>query len=169
VAYRDDLAALEARHAALSADVEARERERDHAALLIAEARARADDEARLREAIAGGLTRRRRSGAIIAAAIASVALVIGVTVAALHHSRASHMERALDTFSVYVDEVCACSDAACSTRVVDELTAWATNENVKDFDKQVPDEADMKRAAALSQRFTACMQRLQAPLDGAN
>lgn len=61
MAYRGDVEALEARVAALSADLAQRVRERDEAAQLLAEARARAHAEAYLADLDAGGPARRRR------------------------------------------------------------------------------------------------------------
>src|SRR5689334_7425133 len=77
--YRDELAALEARYAALEAEVADRERARDEAARMLAEAKARARNEEIVADVLSGGPERRRRRNlTIVAAVVGVVAIAFG-------------------------------------------------------------------------------------------
>lgn len=101
MAYRDDAQALEARLAALTADVAARERERDEAARTLDEARARAHADAYLADLDAGGPARRRRKRIRIAALIAGLAIIVGGLFAYHFRARPDHrFEDAMHKFA---------------------------------------------------------------------
>ncbi|MBV8756539.1 MAG: hypothetical protein JO257_04670 [Deltaproteobacteria bacterium] len=159
MAYRDDVAALEARVAALSADLAVRERERDEAARLLAEARVRADADAYLADLASGGPARRRRKRLRIAALAAGLVMIVGGLFAyrARHHD--DRFEREMRTFERFTDEMCACKDNACAQHVSDDMTKWAQQVE-KDWQPMPKfDEAQMKRANDMGMRMARCMQ----------
>ena len=160
MAYRDDVLALEARLAALTADVAERERERDEAARMLHEARARAHADAYLADLAAGGPARRRRKRVRIAAMIAGLVMIVGGLFA--YHLRAQRDHRfddAMQTFAALTDEMCECRDNACATRVTDEMTRWGTT-LAKDWPQPKLDATQMKRANDMAMHLAKCMQQ---------
>lgn len=167
MAYRDDVAALEARVAALSADLAVRQRERDEAARLLAEARARAESDAYLADLASGGPARRRRKRARIAAAIAGVTMIVGGVLAyRVTHPKRDRFEEAMRTFQKFSDEMCACKDQTCAQQVSDQMTKWGTEE-AKNWEPppKMTDE-QMKRATAVGEQMAKCMTRAMSPAD---
>ena len=161
MAYRDDVAALEARVAALSADLAVRQRERDDAARLLAEARARADADAYLADLASGGPARRRRKRARIAAAIAGVTMILGGVLAyRLTHPPRDRFDEAMRTFQGFSDEMCACKDSACAQQVSDQMSKWAAEESKHWEPPPKMSEAQMKRATEVGEHMAQCMQR---------
>ena len=159
MAYRDDVSALEARLAALSADVAVRVRERDEAARMLDEARARANAEAYLADLDAGGPGRRRRKRARIAMMIAGLAMIAGGLFAYhLRPQRDHRFEDAMEKFAQFTDDMCQCRDNACATRVGDDMTRWGTAMS-KEWPQPKLDEAQTKRANDMAMRFATCWQ----------
>jgi hypothetical protein len=169
MAYRDDVQALQARVDALSADLATRVRERDEAARMLAEARARADAEAFLADLASGGPARRRRKRLRIAAIAAGFAMIVGGLLAYRAWPRHEHrLEAAMRTFERFTTEMCQCKDTACATHVSDDMTRWAT---AMQKDWQPPpklDDAQIKRATELGQRMADCMTKAMTAGDAA-
>jgi hypothetical protein len=159
MAYRGDVEALEARVAALSADLAHRVRERDEAAQLLAEARARANAEAYIADLDAGGPARRRRKRLRIAAMAAGIAMIVGGVVAYCARPHPDRFEEAMRTFDRFADEMCQCKDAACVTHISDDMTRWGTQMS-KEMPQPKLGDAQMKRAMAIGERMGQCMQK---------
>jgi hypothetical protein len=160
--YRNDLDALEARHAALAAEVADRTRARDEAARMLVEARARQRDEQIAADYAAGGLERRRRRAALVA--FGALGLALGVIGFATAHGRRSDRDvmlaGAMAQFEAFADSACACKDSACVERLNDKVSAWA-NDLAKRFpntDKLDPKWA--KQAQAIAERMATCMTK---------
>lgn len=163
MAYRDDVEALEARFAALSADLAARERERDEVARLLEEARGRAHAEAYIADLESGGPVRRRRKRVRIAAMTAGLAMLVGGLLAYRGQRTDHRFDEAIRGFERFTGEMCQCKDSACAIRVSDDLTRWGTAIQ-KDWEPAPKlDEAQMKRATALGTRLADCMTRAMA------
>lgn len=159
MAYRDDVSALEARLAALSADVAVRVRERDEAARMLDEARARANAEAYLADLDAGGPARRRRKRIRIAAMIAGLAMIVGGLFAVhLRPQRDHRFDDAMHTFERLTNDMCQCRDNACAMRVSDDMTRWGT-QLAKEWPQPKLDETQTKRANDMAMRLATCMQ----------
>src|SRR5688572_4631261 len=158
--YRDDVEALEARHAALEAEVAERARARDEAARLLAEARAHREAERQLADLASGGPTRRRRRRILIAAVVGALALV-GVGVAyRLARSERDHFEQAIAQFSRFADQMCSCSNDACTRQVSDAMAKWGS-EMAKDREAQAEiDDAQKERALAIARKMGECMAK---------
>jgi hypothetical protein len=161
MAYRGDLEALEARVAALSADLAERERERDEAARMLEEARARASAEAFIADLESGGPARRRRKRLQIAAMIAGLVMIVGGLVA--YRVRSHHddrFEQAMQRFEQFTGEMCQCKDSACVTHVSDDMTRWSTAMQ-KDWQPTPKlDDAQIKRATAVGERMVSCWSK---------
>ena len=166
MAYRNDLDALEARHKALEAEVAERTRERDEAARMLDEARAREQARYIADDYAAGGPARRRRQMfAIAGGVVASIAVIIGIAHFASRPSRAERrMQETYVQFERFTNQICACTTTACSDAVMKDMTAWS-NTLAKEYrdDDPKPDEEMMKRFSVLAQRFTDCAQKLHA------
>lgn len=164
MAYRDDVSALEARLAALSAELTVRVRERDEAARLLDEARARANAEAYLADLAAGGPARRRKRRIRIAAMVAGLAMIIGGLFA--YHLR-PHRDRRFDDamakFEQFTNDMCQCRDNACAQHVADDMTKWGTA-LAKQWPQPKLDETQTKRANDMAMRMAKCMQHAMAP-----
>lgn len=158
MAYRDDVQALEARHAALSADLVARVRERDEVARLLADARVHADAEAYIADLESGGPARRRRKRLQLAALTTGIALAFGAVIAMRAKPEDHRAEDSLRAFDKFTDEMCACKDAACANHVSEDMTRWA--DSMQADWKPAPkfDDAQMKRATDLAKRMGDCM-----------
>jgi hypothetical protein len=161
MAYRDDVAALEARVAALSADLDLRVRERDEAARLLDEARARASAAAYIADLESGGPARRRRKRIRIAAMVAGIAMIVGGLLA--YRLRAHHdhrFEDAIQKFEQFTGEMCQCRDSACAQHVADDMTKWSMS-MAKEWQPEPKLTSDqMKRATDLGQRMAECMTK---------
>ena len=158
MAYRDDVQALEARVAALSADLAVRVRERDEVARLLDDARARAHAEAYIADLDSGGPARRRRKRLRIAALTAGLAMIIGGLLAYRARSHEDRFEAAMQTFERFTGDMCQCKDAACAKHVSDDMTTWAM---AMEKEWQPPprlDEAQTKRATEIGTRMADCM-----------
>jgi len=161
MAYRGDVEALEARVAALSADLAHRVRERDETAQMLAEARARANAEAYVADLDAGGPARRRRKRLRIAAMAAGIAMIVGGLLAYRARSHPDRFEEAMRTFDRFADEVCRCKDSACVTQVSNDMNRWGTQMAKEWGPDPKLDAGQMKRAMAIGERMGQCMSRV--------
>lgn len=160
MAYRDDVSALEARLAALTAGVVAAERERDEAARMLDEARARAHADAYLADLAAGGPARRRKRRIRIAAMVAGLAMIVaGLFAYHLRPRRDHRFDDAMAKFEQFTNEMCQCRDNACAQHVSDDMTRWATTLS-KEWPQPKLDPAQTKRATDMGMRMATCMQQ---------
>src|SRR5215470_814347 len=159
--YRDDVEALEARHRALEADLAERTRERDDVARLLAEAKERAAYESRMLAEALAGATRRKRQRTLSAGAIAAAAVIVGAAEYRATHRGADRTAELVARYAMFADEICRCSDIACTTRTTDKMTAWAAEMAREDALPAKIDEASMKRMTELAEQFTRCMTTL--------
>ena len=159
-AYRDDLAALEARRAALDAEIADRTRERDEAAQMLAEARRTADAQAWLDGAAERDRRFRNRVG-IGVTALMTIIVAIGV---GLYATRGPDpVEKAMHQYESWSDTVCACKDKACSDAVMQDLTKWST-ELARQWENPPRLSGDqMAHASEIGKRMTDCLARLNA------
>lgn len=156
MAYRDDVAALEARLAALTIDAAVRVRERDEVARLLAEARARTD-------AVPQSRSRRDRTGFPTAFVIAGLAAAIGVAAGSLSESKPSpDTGVALAHLEQLANEMCGCVTRSCAERVDDEVAQWSSG--IAATWRAHLDTADSERAADLDSRLTTCRNLTQSP-----
>jgi hypothetical protein len=166
MAYRDDISALEARVEALSAEVADRERERDEAARILFEARAREYEQRVAADIAAGGPQRRmRRRLQIIVSTIAVVLAIAGIVMFASHRSaKRDRVEQALRQFDQFADQACACKDMACVQHVADTMTEWS-RAHLEDFepaDKLDKDQLD--RGTKIAARLGECITHAMGP-----
>jgi hypothetical protein len=161
--YRSDLEALEARHAALEAEVTDRVRQRDEAARMLHEARARQRDADLAADYAAGGPDRRRRrTFTLICAGLAVVVGFIAMgRVSSRTNGRDAFYRRVMVQFEKFADEACECKDSACVTAMTERMTKWGS-EITREMEPDQPklDEAMMQKAQALSARMAACMTK---------
>lgn len=157
MAYRGDVEALEARVAALSADLAHRVLERDEAAQMLAEARARANADAYLADLDAGGPARRRRKRLRIASMAAGIAMIVGGVVAYRARSHPDRFAEAMQTFDRFADQMCQCKDNACVTHVSDDMNAWGMKMAKEWGPEPKLDAVQMKRATAIGERMGTC------------
>ncbi len=165
MAYRSDVDALEARVKHLSAELAERERERDEAARMLAEARAKEQADQLAADYAAGGPQRRRRRRLTIAAAAAAT-LIAGLFAWRIAHRRHDSTERVLRRLDQFADQMCACPDAACMQHVSEAMASWAIAMEREGVPEHL-DDATMKRAEAIAERVTKCTQKAmgQAPI----
>ena len=162
MAYRDDISALEARVEALSTEVAERERERDDAARMLAEARERAHAESVMADLAAGGPAKRRRRRIRIATAFA-VAMLLGggITFFALRDSRPDRVAQAMKQFDAFADEMCLCKDATCVESVAGKMNAWS-KDHLTDFEpRDKLDKEQLARGKAIAQRMSDCLNHV--------
>ena len=126
MAYRNDVDALAARHAALEAEVAKLARERDDAAQLLAEARAA--EEAEHKRQVRAARAPARHTLAWVLAGLATMTIGVLAGLSIRHHRLHDlRVERALVQFSEFSDEMCACKSPECAQRVSDDMTKWGT------------------------------------------
>ena len=166
--YRDDVGALEARLTTLESELVAKTRQRDEAARLLIEAKARANNDALAADWAAGGpLRRRRHRVALVISSLMALTAAIGLFVR--YHARdrkAERVEAVIVQFESYTDEMCVCRDTACAQAVSDRMTTWAT-----DMAKEDPapnpgdiDHAAMERMQKIGTRMGECMTKAMTP-----
>ena len=162
--YRSDLEALEARHAALEAEVTDRVRQRDEAARMLDEARARQRDADVAADFASGGPDRRRRRLFVLAlAGLAVVAAFIGMArVRSRANERERFHERVMMQFEQFANDACKCQDAECITALNERMTVWGQQitSQMDMYESQKIDEASMKRAQAIGERMGNCMTK---------
>jgi hypothetical protein len=160
--YRNDLEALEARHAALEAEVADKIRRRDEAARMLEEARARQRAEAIAADYASGGHARRQKR--MVAVVLGSIAFLIamGAAVRILHRGddRARRMERMMAQFEAFTDDICACTDSKCAMAVTDRMTKWAQEASKTANLDDKPDAETMERAQKIGTRMSECMTK---------
>ena len=153
-AYRNDVDALAARHAALEAEVADRTRERDEAARLLDEARGRVRAELYDREAP----IRRQRAIAIV------IFLAIGAIMGSALYKRVTHKSksaRLMEKLAVFENKMCACYDKACADKVNQEFTDWATAMAKTADEPDLPSPEDSKRVSDIVTHYSECMTKL--------
>ena len=160
MAYRDDVQALEARVAALSADLAVRVRERDEAARMLDEARARAHAAAYIADLESGGPARRLRKRLRIAAAMAGLAMIVGGALAYRARSHRDRFEEAMHRFEKFTGEMCKCKDRDCATQVTDDMTRWSMAMQKEWQPPPKLTEVQTKRATDMGMRMAECMQK---------
>jgi hypothetical protein len=65
---------------------------------------------------------------------------------------------------SDYKDQMCACKDTACATKVNDDMTKWAQDEAKNSTSMPSPDEDSMKKMTEISTKLGECMQKAMTP-----
>ena len=169
MAYRDDVNALEARVAALSADLAARERERDEAARMLDEARARANAEAFIADLESGGPARRRRKRLRIAIVTSAIAMIVGGIAAYRASSHRDHrFEDAMHKLEAFKGEMCQCKDTACVQHVSDEMTSWSMAMAKEWQPEPRLDSTQMQLASDIAKQMAECMQKAMIGADPA-
>jgi hypothetical protein len=158
--YRDDVEALQARHAALEAEVAERVQARDEVARMLAEARAREDAERRLADLAAGGPARRRRRLLLIAAVAGVLTVAVLGAYFRLTVPERDRVEEAIGVFSGFVDRMCDCRDTACTQKIYDDMNRWAKEMAGKEAHRRPPPDitaAQKERLNQLATRFSTC------------
>lgn len=169
--YRDDVGALEARLTTLESELAEKTRQRDEAARLVIEAKARARNDALAADWAAGGPQRRRRQRtALIVASVMALTASIGLVVKfhARGESKQERLDRVIATFEGYTDEMCACTTADCAQAVSSRMSTWAT-ELAKQEPQPHPGDIDhetMERMTKIGTRMGECMQTAVTPSD---
>jgi hypothetical protein len=65
-------------------------------------------------------------------------------------------MKQAMAKMEMFKDQMCKCQDAACASRVQQDMTAWAAS--MKNLDKTAkPSEEDTKRVTEIMKQFVEC------------
>jgi hypothetical protein len=68
-----------------------------------------------------------------------------------------------LQKMEQFVDDMCGCSDPACTQRVVDEMTRWSQEQAKSGHEAPPMSDEDTKRAMEMGERMGACMQNAMA------
>jgi len=68
-----------------------------------------------------------------------------------------------LKKMSDFTDQMCACKDTACATKVSDDMTKWGT-EQAKDSASMATDEETTKKMTDLATKMGECMQKAMTP-----
>lgn len=168
MAYRDDLAALEARKLATEAELVEKTRARDELARLVDEARYLARAERAFADDQPDPRRRARRHRLLLPAAAAAV--VAGGSVVILRPARPDPVEALFARLATFERAMCECTDlqypssSECVQRVSDDMTRWGAEQT-----KQMPvppklDDRQMKRASEMGERVGRCMQRAMTP-----
>ena len=160
MAYRNDVDALEARLVAIQGELDDATRQRDIAAHLLEEARARAAAEGLAADWAAGGPQRRRRRRARILIATVGFALVGGLVTYRVTRDRGAGDQReVLERFATFTDQMCTCHDKACADQVMGSMTTWSMK--MAREQSQAPmelDAATRERMSKLVEHFGECM-----------
>jgi len=161
MAYRDMVDSLAARLAVLETQVGERTRERDDVARMLAEAQARAKDEAWVEAAPVRA--RRWRRGFIAVAVAAVLAGIVGALVPARRSSAAAQLDAAIDGMERFANEMCGCSDAQCTQHVSDDMMTWAKQFASDYSPPPTLTPLEQARLELAGTRMGACMQRVMA------
>lgn len=174
MAYRDDLAALEARKAAAEAELLDKTRARDEVARLVEETRYLAGAEAAFGGSRPDSKWSARRRRRLCAVAVVAGVIAGGGALAHRDTTRPASPPPVIEMMFLqmvtYERALCACTDLAypssseCVQKISDEMTRWST-----EVSKQVPvppslDEGQLKRVTALGESMGRCMHRAMAP-----
>jgi len=161
MAYRDDLAALEARKATVDAELAEKQRARDEVAWMVEEARRLARAEA----AFLGEAPERTRARRRPTAWLAVLATLVGFGGFAAYRATRSTQNRAeasLREMASWVDAMCACRDEACVQRLSEDTT-----KSGKEAANQEPpafNEAQEQRLTELGRKASECFRDALAP-----
>ncbi len=166
MAYRNDVDALEARLVAIQGELDDATRQRDVAAHLLEEARARAATEGLAADWAAGGPQRRRRRRVRILIATLAFTLVGGLVTYRVTRDRgAPDLDEVMARLTTFTDQMCACHDKGCATQVMDGLTAWSTEMARTQSPKPVDlDDATRQRMSQLGERLGQCITKSMTP-----
>jgi hypothetical protein len=164
--YRNDVDALAARHRELDSEVQARIRERDDVAHMLAEARDRDAEERRVADLLADGPRKRRRRRLRLAAiALALVGLAIAGTTLYREHvarMRETRIDNAIAVMQSFTAEMCQCTTSECAAKVSDEMVKWSQR-MVKEVGGPItpkPTDEQIKLMTEIGERMGKCMQR---------
>jgi len=156
MAYRRDLDALEARHAALDAEVAAKRRERDQVGEMLHDAHEKERAAIVQADIDAGGPEwRRRRVIHIVIGVLAVVVLGLGLVRLFVIRSPAK-AGSALSTFEQLTDEICACKTSSCAADVNDRINK---EPSIRGFTAKSARQS--ARFEALVERSAACHAQL--------
>jgi len=155
--YRNDVEALEARHAALAAEVADKTRDRDEIAGMLAAARARDERE---RELLERPARRRRHRRAAVIAALAGLAVIAGIGTYRLTHPKRDRFAPVMAKMQEFADRMCACKTKDCAQHVSDDLTKWGQEMAQHALKEDKPDEAVVKQFTTVVERFANCMTK---------
>ncbi len=67
--------------------------------------------------------------------------------------------KEAMTKMTAYADQMCACKDTACATKVSDEMTAWSKEMASSGTSAPKMSEEDTKKATEIGMRMAECMQ----------
>jgi len=70
----------------------------------------------------------------------------------------------AFEKTSAFADQMCACKDADCAKKVMDEMTKWSTEWAKNAKPDQVPDAEEQKKYVEVSKRMTDCSTKAMTP-----
>jgi hypothetical protein len=161
VAYRDDLAALEAFKVTVDAELAEKQRARDEVVWMIDEARRLAQAEAALLGEAPEPKPARRRPTVWLAALAALLGLG-GFAAYRATRSTPNRAEASLREMASWVDAVCACKDGACIQRLSE-----ASSKSRKEAPNQKPptlDEAQTRRMDELDSKAIKCFRDALTP-----
>jgi hypothetical protein len=176
MAYRDDLAALEARKAAAETELREQARAHDELERLVDEARYLARAEAAFggnRHDSMRHPDRRRglRWLAVIAGVVAGVAGVGGLAAHGVSRPVAPPLVEVLFfQMAAYEGAMCECTEleyptsSECVRRVSDEMMRWSTTTMADVHEPPKLDDDQTKRATRMGERIGACMLRAMTP-----
>lgn len=68
-----------------------------------------------------------------------------------------------LDKMDGFATAACACKDAACTTKVMEDMGKWAESQKASMGDKQ-PSADEAKRVAEISKKFQDCIMKAAKP-----
>ena len=166
--YRDDVSALEARLTTLESELAAKTRQRDDAARLVIEAKARARNDALAADWAAGGPQRRKKQRiALLVSSVMALTAAVGLFVK--YHGRVDpqqeRLERAIGQFEAFTDEMCECKDTQCAKAVSDRMSTWGMEMSKHDpIPPRDIDKATMDRISKIGTQLGECMQRAMTP-----
>ncbi|MCE9576650.1 MAG: hypothetical protein K8W52_26115 [Deltaproteobacteria bacterium] len=72
-------------------------------------------------------------------------------------------VDDAIETFRGFRDQMCACKDEACASRVNEAMTAWSTRMAASMKDVKPP-EAQLKKMMTLAEELASCMTKAMSP-----
>jgi TonB family protein len=172
MAYRDDLAALEARKATAEAELLEKTRARDDAARLVEEARYLARAEAAFTGNGHDSLRRTaRRAVRWLGVAAVVIAGVGGLTAHSMSRpAMPPWIDLGIFQMAAYHRAMCGCTEleyprsSECVQRISDEMTRWGSAFATESPEPPKLDDSQTKRVMAIAQGMGACMQQAMTP-----
>jgi hypothetical protein len=70
----------------------------------------------------------------------------------------------AFEKTSAFADAMCACKDADCAKKVMDDMTKWSTEWAKNAKPDQVPDAEEQKKFTEVSKKLTDCSTKAMTP-----